>query len=177
MRITYSILYDLLIVALIACTVIARRSDRPTKNSLAFLEAAVIPLIFGNLMIIQSKQYMLTMIGYYIYFLGMDLLLLALVYFTNAYCKGIGNGEHKPTVIYIVLAADAVQMIFNTLFGHAFDIEYKPEWVLEGEYATPTVRWDSSSERYIVGPFAIDYIGSTVEYKNERRLHNDYNKC
>ena len=51
-------------------------------------------------------------------------------------------------------------------YEHAFDIEYKPEWVLEGEYATPTVRWDSSSERYIVGPFAIDYIGSTVEYKN-----------
>ena len=52
-------------------------------------------------------------------------------------------------------------------YEHAFDFEYKPEWVLEGEYATPTVRWDSSSEKYIVGPFAIDYIGSTVEYKNE----------
>ena len=65
----------------------------------------------------------LTLIGHYIYFIGINGVLLALVNFTNAYCTGIGNGTQKPTVIYIGLAADTFQLLLNPLFGHAFGLE------------------------------------------------------
>ncbi len=49
--------------------------------------------------------------------------MLALVNFTNAYCTGIGDGTQKLTVMYVALGADAVQLLLNPFFGHAFSIE------------------------------------------------------
>ena len=123
MRLTYSIIYIVLIIALLACTVLARLSGRPARKSVCLLEASLIPPIVGNLLIISSGTRLPALIGCYIYFLGMDLVMFALINFTNAYCKGIGDGSHKPTVVYIPLAIDAIQMLLNPFFGHAFDIK------------------------------------------------------
>jgi len=49
MRSTYSVIYIILIIALLLCCILARRSVRPTKNAVAFLEAALIPPVLGNL--------------------------------------------------------------------------------------------------------------------------------
>ncbi|NLT10387.1 MAG: diguanylate cyclase [Ruminococcus sp.] len=129
MRLTYSILFLILIIALLICSVLARRSDRPTRNSVSFLEAALIPPVLGNLFIVGTSMRITALIGCYLYYLGMDLVLYALVNFTNAYCRSKGSTAHKPTVMYVMLAADAVQMILNPIFGHAFSIK---EVIVEG---------------------------------------------
>lgn len=49
-------------------------------------------------------------------------------------------------------------------FENAFDFEYNPEWITDGEYATPTVAFDAESKQYTVGPFALDYVESTVQF-------------
>lgn len=124
MRITYSIIYILLIAALTVCTVLTRRSDRPVKDSVGFLLAALIPPIVGNLMMILSGGRITALIGCYIYFLGIDLSISALVNFANKYCNGVGKGgrSHKPTLMYVLLTADAVQLLLNPFTGHAFDV-------------------------------------------------------
>lgn len=53
---------------------------------------------------------------------------------------------------------------------NAFDFEYEPKWVTEGEYTTPTVVWDSTLQQYIVGPFAIDYVGSTEQFGDREEV-------
>jgi len=58
------------------------------------------------------------------------------------------NGEHKS-------------------YENAFDFEYDPKWVTEGEYQTPTVTWDSEAQKYTIGPFAIDYVGSAEQFTGE----------
>ena len=123
MRLMYCVVYIALIAALLVCTILARRSDKPVKDSVGLLEAALIVPIFGNLLVIASTARTLAIVGSYIYFLGMDLLLFALVNFTNAYCQGIGNGTQKPTIMYVALSVDAVHVLLNLVFGHVFDME------------------------------------------------------
>ena len=126
MRITYSVLYIILIFAMLGCTLIAKRSTRPFRNSVAWLESSVTLPILGNLMIILSDSRTVSLLGHYIYFIGIDIVLLALVNFTNQYCAGTGDGTQKPTVMYVMLGADMVQMMLNPLLGHAFDIKKAP---------------------------------------------------
>ena len=116
-------IFVLLIYALGVCALLARRSQKPIGKAVAVLELALIPPVMGNLLIVSSGDRLIAMIGSYVYFLGMDLVLYALVSFTDQYCKGTGNGQKRPTVVYIALLLDSVQMICNLFFGHAFTIE------------------------------------------------------
>ena len=124
MRLNYTILYLLLIFALIGCSVLAKRSDRPSKNAVALLESALILPILGNLLIICSRVEVIALSGCYLYYLGMDLVMYGLVNFTNQYCKGMagGTGKRKPTAMYVLLIADTVQILMNIFTGHAFGI-------------------------------------------------------
>lgn len=131
MRLQYSIVFLVLIAALLFCTVQTRRSKKPIRDAVGFLEAALIPPIIGNLLITASDVRGTGLIGQYIYHLGMDLVMAALVNFTDQYCKGMGKGNgsgeavssHKPTFVYALLSADAVQLLLNPVFGHAFGVE------------------------------------------------------
>ena len=90
---------------------------------MAWVETSLILPLLGNLIIILSEISTLTMIGHYIYFLGVNSVLLALVNFTNTYCTGISNGTQKPTVMYILIFVDTVQLLLNPIFEHAFVLE------------------------------------------------------
>ena len=123
MRLIFSGLYLVLILALLVCTVLARRSDRQSRDAVAFLEAALIPPVLGNLLIVGTSIRITALIGCYFYYLGMDLVMYSLVNFTNVYCHGRDSMKYHPKLVYFALAADAVQMLLNPFFGHAFDIE------------------------------------------------------
>ena len=150
MKLSYTVLYFVMILALAGCTVLAKRSSRPCRGAAAWLETSLMFPIIGNLLILLSNDRIISLIGYYIYFLGIDMVLCALVNFTNDYCQGIGNGTQKPTVIYVGLAADAVQIILNLIFGHAFDVS---EVVQQGEMSYRLVSYFGVTIHRIV-----DYI-------------------
>ncbi|SEP76293.1 diguanylate cyclase (GGDEF) domain-containing protein [Lachnospiraceae bacterium RM5] len=125
MRIHYSIIFAFLITALFVCAVQALRSDKEIKKDVFFLELAFIPPVVGNLLIISSDIYSIALVGHYCYYIGMDLVMFALVNFTNTYCNETGKKEsvHKPTSMYIILILDAIQMGLNIVYGHAFKIK------------------------------------------------------
>ena len=123
MKLTYILLYILLISALLGCTIIAKRSSKPSRGAVAWLETSLTLPIIGNLLVLTSLNKIVVLIGFYIYFISIDVVLMALVNFTNTYCQGIGNGTHKPTVVYVGLYADMLQILMNLIFGHAFDVE------------------------------------------------------
>ena len=125
MRSTYSVIYIILIIALLLCCILARRSVRPTKNAVAFLESALIPPVLGNLLIVGTASKTIALIGCYFYYLGMDLVMYALVIFTDVYCRGNKKKSDRkvPAIINLSLAADAVQMALNPIFGHAFTVQ------------------------------------------------------
>ena len=125
MKTVYAIIYISLMIALTVCAVLARRSTRPSRGAVAWLETALMVPLLGSLIVMLSGSRELSLFGYYTFFIGVNMMLLALVNFTNSYCQGIGNGtgERKPTVIYIALGLDTAQLLLNNIFGHAFDVE------------------------------------------------------
>ena len=68
MRIAFSVIFILLIAALGVCRVKARRSRKAIGPSVALLDAALIPPLIGNLIIIVSTGKTLSTIGCYINF-------------------------------------------------------------------------------------------------------------
>lgn len=123
MRIAFPMIFLVLIVALVICASKSMKSGKSIAKPLTLFDLSLIPPIIGNFIIICSTTKWLSLIGSYIYFIGMDFVMAALVFFTDAYCKGMGNGQRKPTLMYIILSFDAVQLFCNLFFGHAFDLE------------------------------------------------------
>ncbi|MGN0631906.1 MAG: histidine kinase N-terminal 7TM domain-containing protein, partial [Ruminococcus sp.] len=138
MTFSLPVFYVIFILLLLLCSVLAKRSFRQCHNAVGWLESSIIIPIFGNLIIIFSNTRWLILLGYYLYFYGIDLVLASLVNFTNQYCTGIGNGTQKPTPMYAIIGADAVQILLNLFFGHAFDVRMtgKEAGVFSHEFIT-----------------------------------------
>ena len=125
-RVAFSVIYAVLIVLLTLCAVRSLRSHKKIGKSLFILLFSILPPMAGNLIIMGSINELSALIGYYFYYLGMDMLMAALVNFTAEYCKGIGKPDQdkqKPTVMYLLLGMDMIQMIMNIFTGHAFSVE------------------------------------------------------
>ena len=122
MRLVFSVLYLILIALLILCAVLAWFSDKPARKAVAFLEAALIPPVLGNLLIVITGTRSVALLGCYFYYLGMDLVMGALVRFTDVYCRKSRDHSIAPLISYAALTIDALQMMLNPITGHAFTI-------------------------------------------------------
>ena len=122
-RIFHSTILIVLVIMDIICAMISFKSSRPIGKAMGLLDLSFVPPILGNLIIILTDERQMAIAGYYLYFLGMDFVMAGLAIYTNEYCRGIGDGKRKPTVMFIPIIADALQMICNLFFGHAFNVE------------------------------------------------------
>lgn len=86
MRYSFAAFIILLILALTACASVARRSYKKIKGAVLMLLTMLIPPMIGNLIIILSTAKIPAMIGCYIYFIGMDSFIMALLFFAFQYC-------------------------------------------------------------------------------------------
>ena len=91
MRIALSIIFIVLILILGACCFFAFRSHKQIGKSVALLMIALMPPVLGNLFIISSPYVVLSTLGCYIYFLGMDIVMMAMIR-TISYGYEIRNG-------------------------------------------------------------------------------------
>lgn len=123
MRFLYSLIFLLLIVTLTVCSIIAKQKKTSIGDAVALLDASLIPPVIGNLIVTISSNELLSTIGFYIFFLGMDIVMFATIRFTVKYCEGTGSGQKVPIPVYLLLIADAVQILLNTVFHHAFVTE------------------------------------------------------
>ena len=123
----YSIIFMLLALSQVFCAVKARRSDKPIGRVVAKFNLAMVLPLASNTLIIGTHDEAAAIIGYYGYYIGMTLVMMALVSFTNEYCQGIGDPINKhnqrPTVMYILGILDIIQLLLNIPFKHAFDTE------------------------------------------------------
>ena len=126
MRYAFSGLYIAMVLALLACVIAAGRSYKKIGGAVAMLEGMLIPPVIGNLIIILAQTKTPAMIGYYIYFLGMDAVMMALLQFTASYCLTKWPKKIYAYLVYTLVTIDCVQYLLNPFFGHAFDVEAIP---------------------------------------------------
>ena len=124
MRLTFAIIYTLLIVLLGLFGIISRRSNKAVALPVSYLQFTFIVPIVGNLIIVLSQNELLSTIGSYTYFIGMDLMAFSLFDFTLSYCSIPWRKHRKKCyIIYTILTLDMIQYLFNPFFGHAFGME------------------------------------------------------
>ena len=123
MRYSFAVLFILMVLALLACVSVARRSYKKIGGTVAMLIGMLIPPVIGNLIIILSTAKLPATIGCYIYFIGMDAVIMALMHFTFVYCVVKWPNNVLRYLVYGLVTADVVQYALNPFFGHAFDTE------------------------------------------------------
>ena len=122
MRLGFGILFAVIIVAMAVCARIARHSGKQIGFSASFLLASLILPMAGNGIIILSGNRVLSLIGCYKYYLGLDVAIAALLRFTVNYCQISWRHRVYPYVLSFLLLADMVQLLLNPLFHHAFEV-------------------------------------------------------
>lgn len=122
MRILFGILFLVIEAALAACAVLARKSGRRIGKAAAMLLISLVFPVFGNGIIIISENRTISLIGCYMYYLGLDVSIAALLYYTFEYCRISWPSTLVRNIVYGLLVADGVQLLLNPVFHHAFEI-------------------------------------------------------
>lgn len=123
MRVALSIIFVGLVAILIFGAISSHRSKKTVGKPVSYLLIALIPPIIGNLFIISSPFETLSTVGCYIYFLGMNLVMGAYVYFTFYYCEINYHKKLIFIIVYSILALDCIQLLINLKTGHAFTMD------------------------------------------------------
>ena len=123
MREVFAIIYIVLIVLLGLLGVISKKSSKAIGKAVSYLLFTFIVPIAGNLILVLSENELLSTIGSYTYFIGMDLMAFSLFDFTLSYCNIPWRHNKKIYFIYTLLTIDVLQYFFNPFFGHAFGME------------------------------------------------------
>jgi len=126
-RTAFIIIFATLIVTLLVCAFISVRSDKPIGKQVHFFCLSLIPPVLGNMIIIGATTESVALVGCYIYYIGMDLIMFSFIKFTNEYCRI--RDEHSsgrdsvPAWINWFLLADVLQLLINIFTGHAFFLQ------------------------------------------------------
>lgn len=120
MRTRVIILLGFLIVALVACAVCSRQSKRSIARDVRLVLVSLTAPMIGNLIIIASSDALISTIGCYVYYIGLDWAVISLLRFTADYCSIPYFGTPRRFVANAIIAADVVQLLLNPLTGHAF---------------------------------------------------------
>ena len=115
MRTALSVVFSILILALVICVLSAMRSKRSIGKNVANLIVGLIIPIFGNLIIIITSDQILANVGYDIYFLGMDASVISLLFFA-----------HVPFPYYyahrVCATMDRIRKAHDARHGSAFSV-------------------------------------------------------
>ncbi len=111
-----------MVIALGICAWIAGRSGKEHGKAAAILMGCLIFPMAGNGIIIVSSTELFATIGCYMYYLGLDLSIAALLHFTIEYCGLSWPNKFLRNLIYGIFLMDVVQLLLNPVLHHAFEL-------------------------------------------------------
>ena len=122
MRLAFGLLFLAIIVAMMICARIANHSGKRIGFAAACLLVCLILPMAGNGVIIISGNEAFSLVGCYLYYLGLDLSIGAMLHFTYVYCQISRRKNRIRNAVYSLLLVDMVQLLLNPVFHHAFRI-------------------------------------------------------
>ncbi len=122
MRLAIGILFLAIMIAMVVCALVARRSGKRIGFAAAGLLVSLIMPMAGNLIIILSGNRILSLVGCYIYYIGLDISIAALLRFTYVYGRIENPRKWFRYAAIILLTVNIVQLLLNPFFHHAFEI-------------------------------------------------------
>ncbi|MBR1470044.1 MAG: EAL domain-containing protein [Lachnospiraceae bacterium] len=127
-RVIYVCIFAVLILVLTLCALSARRSPRqPIGRKVCHFCFSLIPPVLGDMIVVSTGVRSLAYLGAYLYYIGMVMVMFALIGFTINYCSireaGLNEKYTVPVWVYLLLTADTVQLLLNPVFSHAFTLQ------------------------------------------------------
>lgn len=122
MRLAFGFLFSAIIIAMGTCTWIARHSGKRIGFAAAGLLTPLMLPMAGNLIIILSSDRTLSLIGCYIYYIGLDISIAALLHFAHVYYRIEQSRKWFTNTAFLLLTIDVIQLLLNLLFHHAFEL-------------------------------------------------------
>ena len=123
MRNNIAVVYIVLIFALMLCAIAAKLSHKKIGTSVSLLCGMLLIPVIGNFLMILTSNETVAWAGYYLYFIGVDCMMLGLMYFAKIYCKS-GETKHKtPKINYVLITVDMIQLLMNIFTHHAFVLD------------------------------------------------------
>ncbi len=121
----YSILFIFLLLIQITCSILSFRSKKNIGKYTGWLNISIMLPIIGNLIILRASNEASATVGYYMSYIGMTLILIALAYFTVIYCKGVEpeRKHNKFYLIYIIGIFDIFQLVLGIFIHHIFSVQ------------------------------------------------------
>ncbi|MBO4636803.1 MAG: EAL domain-containing protein [Clostridiales bacterium] len=119
MRILLAAVLFVFITALVVCMILSLRSKKSIGRYVACLISGVIPPIVGNLILMLSTNHTISMLGFYIYFLGMDATVYSLLRFSYAYCE-IKPPKWLKRIPDILIISDVFLYALNPILHVSF---------------------------------------------------------
>ena len=116
MRLIFGIILLAIIFATAVCAGIARRSGKRIGSAAFGLLVPLILPMAGNMIIILSGNRTLSVLGCYLYYLGLDLSIAALLHFTYVYCRISQSRIWRRIAMYGLLLADMIQLLLMGFF-------------------------------------------------------------
>ena len=122
MRLAFGFLFSAIIIAMGICVWIARHSGKRIGFAAAGLLAPLMLPMTGNLIIILSSGRTLSLAGCYIYYLGLDISIVALLHFAHVYYRIEQPKQWFTNIALCLLTVDVIQLLLNPFFHHAFEL-------------------------------------------------------
>ena len=167
MRYAFVAIFALLIATLILCSRVSLRSIKPIGGSVSFFCLSLIIPLFGNLLIIGTCNEVVALVGYYLFYIGMDIAMYALLRFTREYCRSKKTEFRNivPWWLHVLFTIDVLQLLANSFFGHAFELQ---EIIAYGRpYYLNITHWGVSVHRVIcysaIGVVMVVFIRRTIK--------------
>ncbi|MCR4841024.1 MAG: EAL domain-containing protein, partial [Lachnospiraceae bacterium] len=146
MRMTFTIILTILEVVLCILGLSAYYSGKKTGKASARLMLSLILPILGNIIIVSTEYRHWAIIGYYFYFLGMDLIMVRIISFTTEYC-GLKKSHWWRKAAYVLLLLDVIQYGLNPVLNQAFTV--KPIIVESRTYYSLVAYWGQTCHRIL----------------------------
>ncbi len=126
-RYAFIVVFAVLIATLLYCSHASMCSKKSIGKSVCLFCLSLVPLVLGNMFIIGTSTRVVALVGYYMYYIGMDIAMYALLHFTREYC-GVKNAKNQkdhivPFWLHILFTIDVIQLLLNNIFSHAFELQ------------------------------------------------------
>ena len=96
-RYAFIVVFAVLIATLLYCSHASMCSKKSIGKSVCLFCLSLVPPVLGNMFIIGTSTRVVALVGYYMYYIGMDIAMYALLRFTREYChvKNAKNQKRK----------------------------------------------------------------------------------
>jgi len=124
-QVSYSLIFIVLIIALLICAIMAHRSDKPVGKFTCLFNVSLISLVSSNLIITNTQNEAIATFGYYLFFISMTIVMMTLASFINVYCRDIDSTatNKKIYILYALGCIDIIQLLLGPIFNHVFSIK------------------------------------------------------